>query len=79
MKQRRRIYYSSEQRNLMWDRWQKATRICIFAHRRWWNRSADFSPLKVVVKDVLANSCSDFRRRSHVSFVHYNYVIKWTE
>ncbi len=23
MKQRRRIYYSSEQRNLMWDRWQK--------------------------------------------------------
>ena len=23
MKQRPRIYYSSEQRNLMWDRWQK--------------------------------------------------------
>ncbi len=23
MKQRRRIYYNSEQRNLMWDRWQK--------------------------------------------------------
>ncbi len=24
MKQRLRIYYSSEQRNLMWDRWQNA-------------------------------------------------------
>ena len=23
MKQRRRIYYNAEQRNLMWDRWQK--------------------------------------------------------
>ncbi len=23
MRQRPRIYYSSEQRNLMWDRWQK--------------------------------------------------------
>ena len=23
MKPRRRIYYNSEQRNLMWDRWQK--------------------------------------------------------
>ena len=27
MKQRRRIYYNVEQRNLMWDRWQKGDSI----------------------------------------------------
>jgi IS30 family transposase len=31
MKQRRRIYYSSEQRNLMWDRWQKGDSMRIIA------------------------------------------------
>jgi hypothetical protein len=31
MKQRRRIYYSSEQRNLMWDRWQKGDSMCVIA------------------------------------------------
>jgi IS30 family transposase len=31
MKQRRRIYYSSEQRNLMWDRWQKGDSMRVIA------------------------------------------------
>ena len=31
MKQRPRIYYSSEQRNLMWDRWQKGDSMQVIA------------------------------------------------
>ena len=31
MKQRRRIYYSSEQLNLMWDRWQKGDSMRVIA------------------------------------------------
>ena len=31
MKQRPRIYYSSEQRNLMWDRWQKGDSMRVIA------------------------------------------------
>ena len=31
MKQRRRIYYSSEQRNLMWDCWQKGDSMRVIA------------------------------------------------
>jgi len=31
MKQRRRIYYSVEQRNLMWDRWQKGDSMRVIA------------------------------------------------
>ena len=31
MKQRRRIYYSSEQRNLMWDRWQRGDSMRVIA------------------------------------------------
>ncbi len=31
MKQRRRIYYSTEQRNLMWDRWQKGDSMRVIA------------------------------------------------
>ena len=31
MKQRPRIYYSSEQRNLMWDRWQKGDSMHVIA------------------------------------------------
>jgi hypothetical protein len=31
MKQRRRIYYSSEQKNLMWDRWQKGDSMHVIA------------------------------------------------
>ncbi len=31
MKQRRRIYYSSEQRNLMWDRWQAGDSMHVIA------------------------------------------------
>ncbi len=31
MKQRRRIYYSSEQRNLMWDRWHKGDSMRVIA------------------------------------------------
>ena len=31
MKQRRRIYYNAEQRNLMWDRWQKGDSMRVIA------------------------------------------------
>ena len=31
MKQRPRIYYNSEQRNLMWDRWQKGDSMRVIA------------------------------------------------
>ncbi len=31
MKQRPRIYYSAEQRNLMWDRWQKGDSMHVIA------------------------------------------------
>ena len=31
MKQRRRIYYNSEQRNLMWDRWHKGDSMRVIA------------------------------------------------
>jgi hypothetical protein len=29
MTQRRRVYYNAEQRNLMWDRWQKGARAAL--------------------------------------------------
>jgi len=69
MKQRPRIYYSSEQRNLMWDRWQKGKIISLDVYTNFAQSIGQFQRLtpnrdtSVTVKNWQRNSVLSYLLR----------------